>query len=127
MKTVRTIERPKASTLTEEEKAITAEQIEGIHDAMLGVPTTVKHTRMAVVCQMCGLHFTIRTWFPKRHTEKTIYCPECGVRGGKAIWMEEVEGPIYKFVGMAELAAYSEKATKSLLFKHGDKEVRVLR
>lgn len=60
------------------------------------IPT---YTQMKVKCLNCGLHFIICTWYKDRHTNKTIYCPECGLHNGaNLVWMQEKPGFIFEDV-----------------------------
>ncbi len=63
-------------------------------------------TMLKCKCLKCGLHFVLCTWYPERHSDSTIYCPECGQRGeGMLLWQEHVNTPISATVpGNAQLA-----------------------
>ena len=67
------------------------------------------HTQLKIKCMGCGLHFIICTEEKGRHSNETIYCPECGQREGRYImWSEEVHNPIYTVVpGTADLLGAS--------------------
>jgi hypothetical protein len=62
-------------------------------------------TMLKCKCLKCGLHFELCTWYPERHSDSTIYCPECGHRGeGMMLWQEHVNQPISETVpGRAQL------------------------
>ena len=56
-------------------------------------------TMVKCKCLPCGLHFVLCTWYPERHSTATIFCPECGRRGGgMLIWHEHVDAPVSDFV-----------------------------
>jgi hypothetical protein len=63
-------------------------------------------TMLKCKCLKCGLHSILCTWHPDRHSEKTIYYPECGQNGeGLLLWQEHVNQPISAIVpGNAQLA-----------------------
>lgn len=62
-------------------------------------------TMLKCKCLKCGLHFMLCTWYPERHSDSTIFCPECGQRGeGMLLWQEYVNQPISETVpGGAQL------------------------
>ncbi len=38
------------------------------------------------ICNDCGLHFNVFSWMENRHTARSVYCPECGVKGNFRHW-----------------------------------------
>ena len=65
----------------------------------------VGHTQLRMKCRDCGLHFTVHTWEPDKHSTKTMYCPECGQHEGKFVmWRLDVSDPIFAWVpGAADI------------------------
>lgn len=63
------------------------------------------YVRLKAKCLTCNLHFVVCTEYPERHSHKTIYCPECGRRGGDFLtYAEPVSGEIWQEVpGNAQL------------------------
>jgi hypothetical protein len=66
------------------------------------------HTMVKCKCLLCNLHFILCTNWPERHSQATIYCPECGQRRqGLLIWQEHRDQPIFKVVpGRAQEVTY---------------------
>ena len=49
-------------------------------------------------CGACGLHFNVYSWYPDRHTAKTVYCPECGQHEGHFVhWRKLVREQVFSF------------------------------
>lgn len=46
------------------------------------------------ICNNCGLHFMLFSWFTNRHGAKNVNCPECGNKGSFRHWRKTLEeGP----------------------------------
>jgi hypothetical protein len=65
------------------------------------------YTRIKAKCLNCSLHFVLCSWYPERHSAKSLYCPECGQHQGQFIvWTERVSGSVVQEVpGNATLHA----------------------
>jgi hypothetical protein len=71
-------------------------------------------TMLKCKCLQCGLHFMLCTWYPERHSDATIICPECGQRGqGLLVWQEHVKQPISETVPGGAQFAQSTMPRKS--------------
>lgn len=59
----------------------------------------MKTYRIASKCMKCYLHFNVYSYSENRHSESTLYCPECGQHDGFfLVEVFEEERPIYEFV-----------------------------
>ena len=74
------------------------------------------YMRIKLECHRCGLHLAIYTWYPDRHSVKTIACPECGCKhGGFALYMESNKGEIFEeILGASPLWEYGEPVNSTL-------------
>jgi len=61
--------------------------VEGILDSQIEQGFDGKTLEYAIKCLNCGLHYTVWSWhkWPDLN-DKGGYCPECGIRGNKAVW-----------------------------------------
>jgi hypothetical protein len=41
-------------------------------------------------CQECSLEYLTFSWVADRHTARSTYCPECGLRGAKTHWVSTI-------------------------------------
>ncbi len=93
-----------------------------------GLEDGAKYQQVKAVCQNCGVHFLVATWFEKRHSAKTLFCPECGIRGKKIVWVETVSGFIFQTIpGKAELVEMKNDASVGVSFVQGRRRVEVLK
>ncbi len=89
-----------------------------------GRATNASYRQVKAVCQNCGVHFLVATWFDNRHSAKTLFCPECGIRGKKIVWAETVQGFIFQTIpGKAKLVEMKNDTTVGVSFVQGRRRV----
>lgn len=81
---------------TDDEFFITSAGMVFADDVLAANPS---FTMVKAKCLACSMHFSLCTWDPERHDEKTLYCPECGQhQGGFLVWKQRMFGFIFQTV-----------------------------
>lgn len=69
------------------------------------IASAAAYTRIKAKCMQCSLHFVICSWYPERHSAKSLHCPECGQHEGAfMVWSERVDGSVSQEVPGAAVA-----------------------